>query len=875
MEKHKKKYLKDYRPPEYWIDKIDLHFDLNENQTKVTSKMNIRRNLNSADKNTPMVFNCAAEEVLSVIAEDMVLYPGEYELKDKKFILPKVPEQFILEIVTLLNPEKNTSLEGLYKSGSTFCTQCEAEGFRKITCFPDRPDVMTQFSCIITADKAKYPVLLSNGNLTKQGDLPHGRHFVKWEDPFKKPCYLFALVAGDLVCIEDHFTTCSGRDIALKIYVEHENRSKCAHAMKSLKQAMKWDEERFGREYDLDLYQIVAVNDFNMGAMENKGLNIFNSKYVLAKPKTATDTDFMNIQGVIAHEYFHNWTGNRITLKNWFQLSLKEGLTVFRDQEFSSDMNSRAVKRITEVKKLKTFQFAEDSGPMVHPVRPESYIEMNNFYTTTVYNKGAELVRMIFVLLGKELFRKGMDLYFKRFDGQAITTEDFIKTMEDVYEKDLSQFRLWYSQSGTPVVTIKRTYDPETETLCIDLSQHIDPDKNQQHKKPMHIPVKIGLMDRKGRDITPADGQILNLKSKKETFVFNNIPKGTIPSLFREFSAPVKIKNDFSSEELSFLMANDTDEFNRWDAAQALFLREISLIVEKIQQDKALEISDHVKHAFKKAIDDMDTDRALLAMILALPDENEIAEHFIKIDVDAIHTARRFVKKSLAVAFETEFQAIIARCSPPELSDMSYKAMADRSLKNLGLSYMGALGTRDAAAAIHERFMHASSMTDEIASLSILCNIDSDLTEDALEKFYSRWRYDPLVMDKWFSVQAGSILPNTLENVKKLSCHPDFSLKNPNRIRSLIGVFAAQNPVNFHRPDGEGYRFVAEQIMTLDKKNPQISARLASAFNNWKRYDMKRQDAMTRELRKIMALPRVSSDVYEIVSSALGDGSGG
>ncbi len=869
MEKHKKKYLKDYRPPEYLIDKIDLHFDFKEIGTQVKSTMQIRRNTDFADENTPLVFNCEVHEILYVIADDMVLCPDEYEINEKKFIFRKVPEQFILEITSLLNPEQNTSLEGLYKSGNTFCTQCEAQGFRKITCFPDRPDVMTLFSCIITADKSKYPVLLSNGNLIKKGDLSNGRHFVQWEDPFKKPSYLFALVAGDLVCIEDHFTTCSGRDISLKIYVEHENRNKCGHAMKSLKQAMKWDEECFGREYDLDLYQIVAVNDFNMGAMENKGLNVFNSKYILAKPKTATDMDFMNIQSVIAHEYFHNWTGNRITLKNWFQLSLKEGLTVFRDQEFSSDMNSRAVKRITDVKKLRTFQFPEDSGPMTHPVKPMSYIEMNNFYTTTVYNKGAELIRMIFEILGNKLFRRGMNLYFKRFDGEAITTEDFVKTMEDVYGKDLSQFRLWYSQSGTPVVTIKRRYDPETKELFIDLSQHIAPDRNQQKKKPMHIPVKMGLMDEKGRDIIPDNSLLIHLKSKKETFVFNNIPKGTIPSLFRGFSAPVKIRNDFSPEELAFLMANDTDEFNRWDAAQELFLREISLLVDKIHQNKVLEISGHVRHAFKKAMDDIKTDKSLLAIILSLPDENEIADHFIEIDVDAIHRARLFVKQAFAKAFDTGFQEIITRCSNPELSDMSYKAMAYRSLKNLALSYIASLGTRDVAEEIYDRFMHAGTMTDEIATLSILCNIDSDLRRDALERFYSRWKSDPLVMDKWFSVQAGSVLSDTLEQVKKLSCHPDFSLKNPNRIRSLIGVFAAQNPFNFHRSDGGGYKFVAERVMTLDKKNPQISARLVSAFNNWKRYDNQRQRKMQAELEKIIAIPSLSPDVYEIVSRAL------
>ncbi|MBF0572504.1 MAG: aminopeptidase N, partial [Desulfamplus sp.] len=595
MNKHKTKYLKDYTPPSYWIDKIDLQFDLDEQETIVTSAMKIRRNRDVADKNTPLIFDCKHIDIISVVANDIVLCTRDYEIGknfssgNDFFRLPRVPEEFTLEVKNRLKPHKNTALEGLYKSGGqgeyktggTFCTQCEAEGFRRITCFPDRPDVMTHFSCTITADKEKYPILLSNGNLIEKGDIPsklgHSKkHFAKWDDPFKKPCYLFALVAGDLALIEDHFITCSGRKITLHIYVEHENKDKCNHAMQSLKKAMKWDEERFGREYDLDLYQIVAVNDFNMGAMENKGLNVFNSKFVLADTKTATDVDFTNIERVIAHEYFHNWTGNRITLKNWFQLSLKEGLTVFRDQEFSSDLNSRAVQRISDVKKLRTLQFPEDSGPMAHPVRPESYIEMNNFYTMTVYEKGSEVIRMIYEILGKELFRKGMDLYFERFDGQAVTTEDFVQTMEDASKIDLSQFRLWYSQSGTPTVTVKRIYDETSKTLSIDLSQEIKPDRNQSIKLPMHIPIKFALISPNGNEIKEnsnllelKDGsELLNLKNSSETFRFKNVEQSTLPSLFRGFSAPVKIETDFTPQELAFLMANDTDEFNSWDASQ-------------------------------------------------------------------------------------------------------------------------------------------------------------------------------------------------------------------------------------------------------------------------------------------------------------------
>ncbi len=877
MKKHKRKYLKDYKPPEYLIDKIDLLFELNEDLTRVISTMKIRRNTKVADKNTPLVFDCRCgpSNIDSVIADDMVLRPDEYEINDDFFILPKVPEKFTLEITSILDPEHNTSLEGLYKSGNTFCTQCEAEGFRKITCFPDRPDVMTCFSCIITADKIKYPVLLSNGNLIKKGDLPNGRHYAQWKDPFKKPSYLFALVAGDLICIEDSFTTCSGRDIVLRIYVEYENRNKCEYAMKSLKQAMKWDEERFGREYDLDLYQIVAVNDFNMGAMENKGLNVFNSKYVLAKPETATDTDFMNIQGVIAHEYFHNWTGNRITLRNWFQLSLKEGLTVFRDQEFSSDMNSRGVKRIMDVKKIRVFQFPEDSGPMAHPVRPESYIEMNNFYTTTVYNKGAELIRMIFQILGKATFRQGMDLYFEKFDGMAITIEDFIQVMENVSKMDLSQFRLWYSQSGTPIVEIKREYDAAHRKLSLHFNQYINPDKNQQEKKPMHIPVKIGFINRDGTDITenilgPDSILPLHLKAKQETFVFKNVPAGTIPSVFREFSAPVKIENDLSAEELAFLMANDKDEFNRWDAGQQLFLRELISFVDMIHNGENLPaVSDNLIMTFKKALMDIDADRALLAAILTIPNEHEIAEHFDIIDVNAIHDAWLFLKRTMAEKFKNEFWSIAEKCSGSESLDMSREAMADRSLKNLALSYLGVIGTEDIAEMIYNRFLRAVTMTDEIAALSILCNMNSKFTEQSIEKFYLKWKSDPLVIDKWFEVQAGSMLSDTLEKVEKLVCHPDFSLNNPNRVRSLIGIFASQNPINFHRSDGAGYTFVSDRIIELDSINPQIAARLVSAFNNWKRYDQDRKIKMRKELDRIMSSPSLSTDVYEIVSNVL------
>ncbi|MFO7749988.1 MAG: aminopeptidase N [Desulfobacteraceae bacterium] len=869
METHEKKYLKEYRPPEYTVDSIDLKFDLEEEQTLVTSFMKIRRNRQSADETTPLVLDGQDLDVRSVVAGDMVLLDHEYEVGKDYFKLNRVPEQFTLEVTTRLTPEKNTSLEGLYKSGGTFCTQCEAEGFRKITCFPDRPDVMTRFSCIITADREKYPVLLSNGNPVARGALDNNRHFVKWEDPFKKPSYLFALVAGNLVFVEENFTTMSRRTIVLRIYVEKENIDKCGHAMKSLKQAMKWDEERFGREYNLDLYQIVAVNDFNMGAMENKGLNIFNSRYVLARPETATDTDFMNIQAVIAHEYFHNWTGNRITLKNWFQLSLKEGLTVFRDQEFSSDMNSRGVKRIEDVKKLRAFQFPEDAGPMSHPVRPESYIEMNNFYTLTVYEKGAEIIRMMFQIMGKSLFRRGMDLYFETFDGCAVTTEDFVKTMETVSGIDLSQFSRWYETPGTPTVSMTRSYDAAAKQLIVDLCQ-TPGSSTGQNTPPMHIPVKTGLVDKTGRKKTTDSGEIFHLTEKKQRLVFDNVEPETLPSLFREFSAPVKFETDFSNSELAILMTQDTDAFNRWDAAQQLFLREIKTIVHGLENQNPCHLSDHVTEAFRSLLNSKLEERTLIARTLTLPSENEIGGSFDRIPIDSIHRARVFLKKSLAEALKDDFHAVVSQCSSSDASDLSPAAMADRSLKNLALSYIGALDQQETTETVYGRFISAKNMTDEIAALSILADINSSLTSRALDTFYNKWQHDPLVIDKWFAVQAGSVLPDTLEKVEQLSAHRDFSLKTPNRIRSLTGVFSANNPVNFHRADGRGYRFVAGHIAALDSRNPQIAARLASAFNHWKRLDDRRQSLIEKELEKILTIPALSKDTYEIVSRALG-----
>lgn len=867
MNEHKKIQLKDYRPFEFIVDHVDLIFDIRDDHTRVTSKLKMRKDPARGNETTPLVLNKGNFDIVSVVAGDMVLLPSEYKSDDETFSLVATPDIFELEITNILKPDENTALEGLYRSGSILCTQCEAQGFRNITPYPDRPDVMAPFSCTIVADKTLYPVLLSNGNPVKSGDLDNNRHFAVWEDPFKKPCYLFALVAGDLAVLEDRFTTASGRDVALKIYSEKENIALCSHAMTSLKQAMAWDEKRFGREYDLDLYQIVAINDFNAGAMENKGLNIFNAKYVLADPQTATDDDFMGIQGVIAHEYFHNWTGNRITLKNWFQLSLKEGLTVFRDQEFSSDMNSRPVKRISDVKNLMAAQFPEDSGPMTHPVRPESYIKMDNFYTMTVYEKGAEVIRMIYQLLGQALFRKGMDLYFEKFDGMAVSLEDFVGVMAKVSGRNLDQFFLWYTQSGTPTVSMTRQYDENTETLSLTFTQTTSPDRNQSEKKPFHIPVRISLINRAGE--TVKQDALYELTKETDTFRFENVPADTYPSVFREFTAPVRLSTDFSNQDLAFLMARDTDPFNQWHAAQTMFINEIKNLVTAIQAGKPMNVSSGLVNAFSLALEDREKDRAFLSKALTLPRETEIKDHFKIIDVEAIHQARTFLKQILAEKLTSEFKTVYEICRSANPDDISGDAMADRSLKNLCLSYLGCLANKDVQDLVQKQFESAGNMTDEFAAFKILSHMNPEVRDKACQAFYDKWQARTLVIDKWFSVQAQSSLEDTLDQVKKLTAHKDFTMANPNKVRALIFAFAMNNPMHFHRADGQGYEFVGERILALDKINQQTAARLCSCFNLWKRYDENRQAMMKKQLETMAGQKELSRNLYEIVSRAL------
>ncbi len=869
-------YLKDYAPPPYLVDAVDLRFELGEKISRVSARLQMRRNPDSTDDKQHVVLDGAGLAVDSIRLNGEPLGPERYVVSDESLLVRAVPNRFTLETETRLKPQDNTALEGLYKSNAIFCTQCEAEGFRKITWFPDRPDVMARYTTTIVADESRYPVLLSNGNPVERGKLDDGRHWVRWEDPHPKPSYLFALVAGSLACIDDSFTTQSGKTVALQIYVERHNADKCAHAMAALKKAMRWDEEVFGLEYDLDIYMIVAVDDFNMGAMENKGLNIFNSKYVLARPDTATDSDFADIEGVIAHEYFHNWTGNRVTCRDWFQLSLKEGLTVFRDQQFSSDTFSRPVKRIQDVRTLRTYQFAEDAGPMAHPVRPDSYIEISNFYTVTVYDKGAEVIRMIHTLLGEDGFRDGMDLYFERHDGQAVTTEEFVSAMEDANGVDLSQFRLWYSQAGTPEISVSADYDTKTRTCTLTLSQHCPPTPGQPDKSPMHIPVRVALLDADGNNLAfKLDGDeavtepVLEIKRAEQQFRLNDVPKLPLLSIGRGFSAPVKFRLDRSDHELELLMAKESDDFNRWDAAQELISSHIFRLIKDHGNGETVELPDSFIDAFASALRAQKLDKALIAEALTLPSESYLADRMKVIDVDAIHAARRGMQRALATRLESLLMETYTASSSNEPYRFDPESAGRRRLKNLCLAYLMSLETETVRALGLTQFEQADNMTDVLAALASLANCDCPEREHALSAFEKKWRGEALVMDKWFSLQATSRLPGTLDRVRALMGHEKFDPRNPNKIRSLIGAFCHANPVRFHAANGEGYAFLADQVIDIDRRNPQIAARLLGSLSRWRKFDRKRQSLMKSALERILATEKLSKDSYEIASKTL------
>ncbi|MES9832846.1 MAG: aminopeptidase N [Candidatus Thiodiazotropha sp. DIVDIV] len=872
-------YLKEYRPPQYLVDQVALEFDLQEEKTLVSSHLQMRRNPACLDENPDLMLDGEQLKLIKLAIDNRVLSGDEYELDERSLTIPDVGQRFTLSVQVEIKPRENTALEGLYQSGKMYCTQCEAEGFRRITYFPDRPDVMAGFITTIVADKEAYPVLLSNGNCIEQQDLADGRHMVRWEDPFPKPCYLFALVAGDLQFQQDSYTTSSGRSVDLRIYVEPENIDKCDHAMASLKHAMAWDEEKYGREYDLDIFMIVAVNDFNMGAMENKGLNIFNSKFVLARPDTATDNDFQNIEGVIAHEYFHNWTGNRITCRDWFQLSLKEGLTVYRDQEFSADMGSRGVKRIDDVRLLRSHQFAEDAGPMAHPVRPESYIEINNFYTVTVYEKGAEVVRMQANLLGAETYRKATDLYFKRHDGEAVTTDDFVKCMEEASGRQLQQFRLWYSQSGTPVVGVVADYDETRKIYQLTFTQQTPDTPGQKNKQPFHIPVAIVLLDSEGQSMAlkqsaeasaVSEKLVLELSQTSQTFCFYDLGEKPVPSLLRGFSAPVKLEYDYSDEELMFLMARESDDFNRWDAAQTLAIRTLLKLVSAAQSGEAFTLNVGFVEACRLALIDEHADKALLSELLSLPSESTIGDYMTQVDVEAIHQARQWLKSALAQQLRDDLLQVY-KDNQSDSYDIAAASMGRRRLKNLTLNYLMSLDDPEIDTICMDQFEAADNMTDVMAALNCLVDRDIPDREKALNLFETKWCEDPLVMDKWFTVQAGSSLPGTLSHVKSLMDHPAFSIRNPNKVRSLIGAFCSINLPAFHAADGAGYEFLADQVITLDSLNPQIAARLLRIMSRWRRYDESRQLLMRRAFERVLAQSDISRDVFEIASKSIAD----
>ena len=875
-------YLKDYQAPDYLIDETHLTFELFEDHTLVHAQLVMRRNPARGAGFPALELDGQQLELLSVKLDDAELTEADYQLTDSHLILQPATEHFVVDTSVKIHPESNTALEGLYKSGGMFCTQCEAEGFRKITYYLDRPDVMSKFTTTVVAEQHSYPILLSNGNPIASGPDEDGRHWATWEDPFMKPAYLFALVAGDLWCVEDSFTTMSNRNVALRIYVEPENIDKCQHAMVSLKKSMRWDEETYGREYDLDIFMIVAVNDFNMGAMENKGLNIFNSSAVLARAETATDAAHQRVEAIVAHEYFHNWSGNRVTCRDWFQLSLKEGFTVFRDSEFSADMNSRTVKRIQDVAYLRTHQFAEDAGPMAHAVRPESFIEISNFYTLTVYEKGSEVVRMIHTLLGAEGFRRGSDLYFERHDGQAVTCDDFIKAMEDANGADLSQFKRWYSQAGTPRLAVTEHYDAQQKTYSLSFAQSCPATPDKVEKLPFVIPVELGLLNAQGTEIalqlageTAASGtsRVLSVTEAEQTFSFTGINEKPLPSLLRGFSAPVKLSFAYSRDQLMFLMQHDSDGFNRWDAGQQLSVQVLQELIAQHQRGAALVMDQRLVEALRSVLGNAELDQAMVAEMLSLPGEAYLTEISDVADVEAIHFAREFARKQLA---DSLFDGLWARYQANrEVSKVTpYVAEAEhfarRALQNIALSYLMLTGKPEVLAAALEQLEHSDNMTERLTALAVLVNSPFEAERTAaLASFAEHFKDNPLVMDQWFSVQAGSSMPGGLQRVRELMEHPAFNIKNPNKVRALVGAFAGQNLINFHAADGSGYRFLADLVIQLNGFNPQIASRQLAPLTRWRKYDSARQALMKAELERIRNSGELSSDVFEVVSKSL------
>lgn len=870
-------YLKDYRPADFIIETVHLHVDLHEENTLVKTVLKLKRNPLAQTPAAPLVLNGEELSLQSVSIDGKRLAAQQFQVDDQHLTIPQPPDAFILETEVIIQPQKNTRLSGLYKSRTNFCTQCEAHGFRRITYYLDRPDVMSRFITTISADKKKYPILLSNGNLIEHKDLGQDRHWVHWEDPSLKPAYLFALVAGDFDLIQDHFETQSGRMVELKMYLERGFRDQGDFALTALKHAMRWDELTFGREYDLDTYMIVAVSDFNMGAMENKGLNIFNTKYILAKPETATDQDYAAIESVIGHEYFHNWSGNRVTCRDWFQITLKEGLTVLRQQLFDAAMTSPAVARIDEVNMLRNRQFLEDDGPNAHPVRPESYIEVNNFYTATVYNKGAEVIRMVRTLLGTELFRQGMDLYFSRHDGQAVTTEEFIQAMADASGRDFSQFLRWYRQSGTPRLDVRGEYNPQQHTFILTVKQSCPPTPGQPHKEPFYLPLALGLVGADGNDLPlrlagelqiTAGTKVLEIRDAQQDFTFTELSQRPVPSLLRNFSAPVKCDYPYSLEELSLLMAHDSDMVARWEATQRFAVQLLLELVTAQQHQRALQLPPIWNNTFSQLLADKNCDRHLLARLFTLPSETYLAQYINPVAVMEIHRAREFAKQQLALALESQFLALYRYLADRKPYVYNTEAMGRRSVKNLSLAYLVNTNKEIYADLALEQFKASDNMTDTMGALVALNNYSGQQRTQVLADFYQKWQQQPLVVNKWLALQASSQLPETLAQVRQLLKHPAFSLQNPNNVYNLIGVFAA-NTLYFHAADGTGYELIADQVIAIDPNNPQVAARVVEPLTRWQRFDPKRQALMRAQLQRIQANPKISADVYELVMKSL------
>ncbi len=864
----KRKYLCEYTLPDFTITQTLLEFELDAERTQVKSCLTVKR-LGKAE--APLVLAGMEMKLHSIVIDGVSLRSSEYVISEHSLTIHQVPDEFELRCEVEINPSANTRLEGLYLSNGNFCTQCEAEGFRYITYYIDRPDVMSVFSTRIKGDKARFPVLLSNGNRLDSG-LDDGIHWVEWHDPYPKPSYLFALVAGDLACIEDNYSTVSGRQVSLQIYTEHHNSEKCGHAMISLQKAMQWDEEVFGLEYDLDLYMVVAVDDFNMGAMENKGLNVFNTKYVLANTQTATDNDFLAIEAVIGHEYFHNWTGNRVTCRDWFQLSLKEGLTVFRDQEFSSDMASRAIQRISDVRVLRNHQFPEDAGPMAHPVRPASYQEINNFYTATVYNKGAEVVRMIHTLLGVSNFRKGMDLYFQRHDGQAVTTDDFRSAMQDASSIDLNQFQRWYDQSGTPAVDIRRRYHRDSRKLELVIKQNPGYTKGKTNL-PFQMPMRLSLFDQQGNalelDENHSQELTVSLTELEQSLEFENLDDNPVLSAFRGFSAPIKLTTDLLDDELALLMTCDTDPFNQWEACQQYATRVMLGLYNSGSASWPRQL-EGLMQAFGQLLGNEDIDLALVAEMMLLPGEKYLAEMLDSVDVHKLREVRETVRSNIAKQNEQLLLDIYQRYAKQDEYRLTSADIAQRRLKNICLSYLLLLDKSEYFQLCLRQFESADNMTDQMGCLTPVVNYQNDIRNKIVDDFYRQWQGTALVVDKWFSAQGASSVDGVLDKIISLFDHPAYTLNNPNRARSLLGALVS-NTSAFHQVDGKGYQFVADRIMALDMINPQVAARMANAFAHWKRLVPQQGELMKAEIDRMVSSGRLSNDLHELLTTSQED----